>query len=242
VEFDASRLAYLELADEIRSAYAKHGILIFRQMFDDAEIDNFIEKHQSQINLSENKSHSYLESRTSFENDTSITDLLCNEKLNAVFMMLYTLSVDVTRNSQEVVKLHTAEARLGSSLINWHRDVIVKQEGLPRYSVVSIALGDSEEGAGRISYIPGSHLWNVDFDAIPADVIKVDSSVGFAYYTKLIADMGIEPVQFNARKGDVLIWNGYIIHRGDEAINSDAQRHTLTGHFQVVPNILGRFS
>lgn len=238
MEFDASGFAHLELTDEIRRAYEDDGVLVFRNMFSDGEINNFIERHQSRIDLSERWSDSYLPSRLAFREDSSITDLLCAKQINAVFDMLHTKIVDETRASEELFVLHTSEARLGSSNIAWHRDVIVPIDGLPKYIVVSIALSDIDEDAGRISYIPGSHKWDVDYNIIPAELIKKDSLPGFEYYRKLIADSGVTPISFEAKKGDVLMWNGYVIHQGDLG-KDNALRHTLTGHFQVIAKQIG---
>ena len=36
---------------------------------------------------------------------------------------------------------------------------------------------------------------------------------------------------FNAKKGDILLWNGNIVHRGELETNQESIRHSLTGHF-----------
>lgn len=230
MEFDASRFEDFKL--DISKAYEDDGVLVFRGMFSDAEVDNFIAQHQSRIDLSKHWAESYLPSRLSFKEDSSITDLLCSPKITQIFDMFHPPIYEATRNCEEAYVLHTAEARLGSSTIAWHRDVIVPVEGMPKYIVVSIALSDSEDGSGRIAYIPGSHKWDVDYDAIPAEQIKENSHIGFAYYNELIEKMGVIPLRFEAKRGDVLIWNGYIIHQGDKG-KDGAMRHTLTGHFHV---------
>ena len=231
MEFDASRFEDFKL--DISKAYEDDGVLVFRGMFSDAEVDNFIAKHQSRIDLSKQWAESYLPSRLAFKEDSSITDLLCSQKITQIFDMFHPPVVDSTRACEEAFVLHTSEARLGSSNIAWHRDVIVPYDGMPKYIVVSIALRDAEEGSGKIAYIPGSHKWDVDYEKIPAELIKKDSVAGFDYYSNLIEHMGVEPVRFEAKKGDVLMWNGYVVHQGD--LGSDfALRHTLTGHFQVI--------
>ena len=231
MEFDASRFEDCKL--DILRSYEDEGVLVFRGMFSDAEVDNFIAQHQSRIDLSKQWAESYLPSRLAFKEDSSITDLLCSQKITQIFDMFHPPKIETTKASEEAYVLHTSEARLGSSNIAWHRDVIVPIDGIPEYIVVSIALSDSEEGSGRIAYIPGSHKWDVDYETIPAELIKKDSIVGFEYYAKLIEQKGAEPVRFEAKKGDVLMWNGYVIHQGD--LGKDfALRHTLTGHFRVI--------
>ena len=56
-------------------------MIILRNLFSDANINNFITKQQSRIDLSKQWANSYLPSRLAFEDDSSITDLLCSEKI-----------------------------------------------------------------------------------------------------------------------------------------------------------------
>ena len=232
MEFDASRPFDSQLIKDIYSSYLEDGVIILRNLFSDADINNFITKQQSRIDLSKQWANSYLPSRRAFEDDSSITDLLCSEKIMKIFNMLHPPDVKPEIKSEEGYVLHTSEARLGSSNIRWHRDVIVPVEDIPEYIVVSIALSDAEVGSGKIAYIPGSHKWKVDYDQIPPETIKTNSLIGFDYFTKLIEVKGIQPKKFESRKGDVLMWNGYVVHCGEQA-DDNALRHTLTGHFQV---------
>ena len=202
--------------------YLADGYLLIRELFSEDEIQKYIDAHTNQINLSKSVAASYLESRESFNSDQSILDLLCNPKIDKIF-------TELGLNLMLVV----AESRLGSSNIGWHRDVTWPTNGIPNYLVVSIALGDAEQGSGLLEYVPKSHLWEVDYEIVGREKITYNSHIGYRYYEKLIDDHGAKPFEFNARKGDVLMWNGATVHRGQEATNDFATRHALTGHFST---------
>jgi ectoine hydroxylase-related dioxygenase (phytanoyl-CoA dioxygenase family) len=129
------------------------------------------------------------------------------------------------------MQLVVAEARLASSRIGWHRDVTWDTNGVPEYIVVSIAMSDAKDDAGPISYVPCSHLWEVDYGVVSRGKIAEQVISGYSYYENLIKINNGIIKTFNAKKGDALIWNGNTIHRGELETNQNSIRHSLTGHF-----------
>ena len=205
---------------ELQSVYLANGVFSIRGLFDQTEIDAFIKSHDEEIKSSTDWSQSYLQSRDSFVGDESIRNLLCGEKINSLFSQL-----------GEKMMLVVSEARLASSNISWHRDVTWETHGIPQYIVVSIALSDASHDSGWISYVPGSHLWDVDYEIVGRDKIYANSSVGYEYYEQMITNKSARIERFNANAGDVLVWNGNTVHMGEKQSNPNGLRHTLTGHF-----------
>jgi ectoine hydroxylase-related dioxygenase (phytanoyl-CoA dioxygenase family) len=214
------RMRQYSAAKEIKHEYESFGVIALESVFSSAEIDEFINTHKDDIQNQQHWSQSYLPSRESFMSDSSITDLLFGEKIKHIFSLL---EVDM--------KLVVAEARLASSRIGWHRDVTWETEGIPEYLVVSISMSDSDIEAGLISYVPGSHLWGVDYEIVGREKISGKGINGYEYYENLIKSNNGIIKQFDSKKGDVLIWNGNMVHRGELESNQQAIRHSLTGHF-----------
>jgi len=212
------------LEKEIISSYKNDGVVLLREFFTEPELRPYLEKHDSKICSSTDWTQSYLDSWNSFANDETIRNLLCGEKVNKIFSIL-----------NLKMRIILSEARLGSSNISWHRDVHYEAQENMHYSVVSIAMSDASADAGLISYIPGSHLWDVDYGIVGGKELAKDPQAGFRYYGDLIMAKNAEVKRFNSKKGDVLIWNGRIVHKGEDNDKSaKALRHSLNGHFQNV--------
>lgn len=206
--------------EQIIYSYKYDGVVLLRNFFIDSELRPYFEKHNSEIYSSTNWTESYLDSRESWQNDETIQNLLCGEKINKIFLIL-----------NLKMRLTISEARLSSSNIEWHRDVIYKAPEYKHHSVVSIAMSDATPNAGWISYVPGSHFWDVDYDVVGIENLSKDPQMCYKYYEDLIRSKNAEIKKFDAKKGDVLIWNGHIIHRGEQSPKANALRHSLTGHF-----------
>ena len=208
--------------EEIISSYRNDGVVLLRGFFTDSELKPYLEKHSLEIQNSTDWAESYLNSWSSFSDDETIQNLLCGEKIKKIFSIL-----DLKMN------LILSEARLGSSNISWHRDVHYKAPENMHYSVVSIAMSDATADAGWISYVPGSHLWDVDYSIVGGKELAKDPQIGFRYYAGLITANDSEVRRFDSKKGDVLIWSGYVVHRGENSNKSaNPLRHSLNGHFR----------
>ena len=211
--------------EEIISNYENHGFVLLRNLFTDLELDPYFEKHNSEILNSTDWTESYLNSRESFTNDETIQNLLCGKKINKIFSIL-----------NLKMKITLSEARLGSSNISWHRDVVYDAPKNVHHSVVSIAMSDATPDAGWICYIPGSHLWDVDYSIVGIENLIKDPLMCYKYYEDLINSKNAKFKKFDAKKGDVLIWNGHIVHRGEDSPKANGLRHSLTGHFvNIIP-------
>lgn len=208
---------------ELQSVYLSNGVFSVRGLFDQKEINEFLDIHKNSIDSSIDWSQSYLESRNSFTWDESVRKLLCGEKINSLFSQM-----------EISMMLVVAEARLASSNISWHRDVTWETDGIPKYVVVSIALSDATDDSGWIAYVPGSHVWDVDYGIVGREKIYADSSIGYKYYEEMINTKSARIEKFDAKAGDVLVWNGNTVHMGEKQINQKALRHTLTGHFSHI--------
>ncbi|HLH04626.1 MAG TPA: phytanoyl-CoA dioxygenase family protein [Bryobacteraceae bacterium] len=104
-----------------------------------------------------------------------------------------------------------------------------------------IAFEDIHPDCGPLVYYPGSHrlpyLFSKDV-GISEEEFKTRKYA--SYHEKyepriqqLIAEYGLEPHYFHARKGDVLIWHANLIHGGSMRRNIELSRRAVVCHFFV---------
>jgi hypothetical protein len=97
---------------------------------------------------------------------------------------------------------------------------------------VWVALEDVDEGNGPLLYYPGSHRLS-HFE--PHELGLSDADLRYdrheAVWLELMAERGIEPVEFHARKGDVLIWSSDILHGGKRVEREGSTRWSQVTHF-----------
>jgi len=108
----------------------------------------------------------------------------------------------------------------------------------PGYLVaIWVALEDVEPGSGPLFYYPGSHRlpYVMTEDLAGAEgsaLIAVDKGPMYDHkMAEVVANAGIEPVEFMARKGDVLIWHANLIHGGRGIETPGATRKSLVAHY-----------
>ena len=89
-----------------------------------------------------------------------------------------------------------------------------------------LALDDCDEQNGCLFVVPGSHTWPV-LCAVPAD-----TAVSF---TDVTVDLpaGVRPVPVPMRAGDVLFFNGQLVHGSYPNTSAGRFRRSLIGHYIV---------
>lgn len=121
---------------------------------------------------------------------------------------------------------------------NPHSDFIHMSTEPKGYLVgVWIALEDIDTDAGPVYYYPGSHrlpyIFNEDFETGNTSLWLGD--LNYTTYEikiqELIKEHNLQPVEFTAKKGDVLIWHANLIHGGKKINRKGATRKSLVGHY-----------
>ena len=87
-----------------------------------------------------------------------------------------------------------------------------------------MALDDSDEANGCMQVVPGSHTW----DTLCAQ--KADITKSFTDVTVPIP-AGYHPIPIIMKAGDVLFFNGSIVHGSLPNITADRFRRSLIGHY-----------
>lgn len=186
-----------------------HGFDVIRGSIPNELINEFCDKYSLAYNLSES-SLSYLPSRCEYLISAEIQNLLSLELFD-----------NFAKGLNKKLVFHLIEARLGSSQIEWHRDLNVptaKKNNLlgDNYYGAMIALGDVGENAGFFQLASGSHKIDIDFNIINIENCTVNPQNCYDYYKDLLksAAKDLPIYQFDGRRGDLIVWNGLAIHRG----------------------------
>ena len=135
---------------------------------------------------------------------------------------------------REAALFQTINFFLGSQQ-SAHSDSFHMTTEPPGYlAAIWVALEDVEPGAGPLFYYPGSHrlpyVMTEDLgERRPGEEDKEDS-----YHRRIgevIAESGIEPVEFYAKKGDLFIWHANLLHGGRPVEREGATRKSLVAHY-----------
>ncbi len=128
---------------------------------------------------------------------------------------------------------------------NWHQDDYLNPPSVNNhYAAVWFALHDISPDAGPFEFIPGSHRWPaLRRDKVLRYVPPQDrtgewpkTSEGFIcpLLEREIARREATATQFLAAKGDVLIWNGHLTHRGAAPRDPTLLRKAIITHYSSI--------
>ena len=102
-----------------------------------------------------------------------------------------------------------------------------------------IAFEDIDSESGPLVYYPGSHRLPYTFSQNVGITAQTFAERGFKEYhekyepriAQLIAEAGIEPHYFHAKKGDTLFWHANLVHGGSPRRNLTPSRKALVCHY-----------
>ena len=87
-----------------------------------------------------------------------------------------------------------------------------------------LALDDCDDDNGCMRVVPGSHTWDI------LCTIDADTKISFTSVTVPLAE-GQDSVPVHMKAGDVLFFNGSIVHGSNPNKTSDRFRRALVGHY-----------
>lgn len=142
--------------------------------------------------------------------------------------------------------LHLALTGWVSTERNWHQDSYLNPPNVwSSYVAAWVALEDINRNAGPFEFVPGSHRWEVlrqdklfnkigqEMATNPSWPSLTQEEVARICEDK-IKEMGVKPLSFLPKKGDVLLWHSNLLHRGTEPKNSELLRKALILHYSGV--------
>lgn len=128
----------------------------------------------------------------------------------------------------------------------WHQDDYLNPEHVrSHYLAIWVALDDIHPDAGPFEFIRGSHRWplmrreKVMPHLTPAERSsphwpKTAERFVTPAIVQEISDRGSTVEQFVAKKGDVLIWHGSLMHQGSDPKNPDLFRKAFISHYTAL--------
>jgi hypothetical protein len=131
----------------------------------------------------------------------------------------------------------------------WHQDDYLNPPEINAwYMAVWFALDDIHADSGPFEYVPGSHRWPV----VRGHLVRKRMSAAEAAserwphysekivtraYEQKLADSKLPIRTFMAKRGDVLIWHGRLLHRGSRPRQATLSRKALICHYTAINKI-----
>jgi diketogulonate reductase-like aldo/keto reductase len=210
-----------------------HGYVIKKNFIDHGLIDEYLEIRRK-LNLGSGP----FPDITPYLNHSVIRDICCSRELNYLLVDLL----------GEELGVHFLLADFKSTERGWHQDDYLNPaDTMSRYAAVWMAMGDVDPDSGPFEFIPGSHKWPcLRRDKVQALVAPEARETGdhtwavvAEYFVNKsvdahIKETGADVAKFIAKKGDILIWHGKLMHRGSIPINSKLLRPGLIAHYSNV--------
>lgn len=221
------------------SQYFENGFQIFEKLIPNDLIDIYIEKFERDCNTpdlgwtlkSDSNSGSYNTYCQAYKEVKELRDILLHDNL-------WSKLKDILESDP---LLHLSLNGWKSTTRNWHQDSYLNPPFvLHNYIAVWIALEDIHPDSGPFQYCPKSNLGRVltkdkvlkecNVQENPYWPWQTQDAVSLACEQEII-DRGYEIQTFLPKKGDVLFWHPFLIHRGSEPKDSSLLRRTIIAHY-----------
>jgi hypothetical protein len=140
------------------------------------------------------------------------------------------------------VGLHLNLTNVRSTERMWHQDDYLNPDYISgRYIAAWIAVDDINSNAGPFEYVPKSNKWGritrtqisqeYPYEYHNTDWTRTTQERVAEFYDSEIKKRNEKVIPFLGKKGDVLIWHGWLIHRGSKPINPEIFRPALILHY-----------
>jgi ectoine hydroxylase-related dioxygenase (phytanoyl-CoA dioxygenase family) len=160
------------------------------------------------------------ENSDSFQEHNEILDIMCHEN---VYNFLNLINDKLT--------LHLSFTTWTSTRKSWHQDsVSPDKEAASNYVGVWVALDNISVDSGPFQFVPGSHKWDLDFDYIYDP--EHNGRASQALNDKILEKKS-SVFAFTAEKGDILIWDGHLVHGAGSPKPDNFLRKSLIGHYDI---------
>lgn len=220
--------------------WIRNGVVIFEpfELITEEQVDRYCERFIR--DRPPGKSIPNWKWDTPFTEIEEIRDLCLNPKLMEVINNIIGFEMAINLN---LINWTSTER-------SWHMDDYLNPEYLnSHYLAVWFALDDIHPDSGPFMYVPGSHKWGYMrrskvFEAAPAEM-KADpqwdkmwpalsESFVVPACEEKIQQEGLPVREFIAKKGQVLIWHGLLMHCGSYPKVRGLERRALISHYSSI--------
>ncbi len=175
---------------------------------------------------------------TPYLNHSVIRDICCSPELHRLMTDLV----------GEELGLHFILADYKSTERGWHQDDYLNPEHTyARYAAVWMAMEDIDLDSGPFEFVPGSHKWpcmrNGKVKDLVIPEIRDDGTHHWAVAAEYLVNKSVDDYiretgskveRFYAKKGDILVWHGKLMHRGSIPNNPALLRPAMIAHYSAV--------
>jgi Phytanoyl-CoA dioxygenase (PhyH) len=172
---------------------------------------------------------------TPYMNNPALANVVCNRALADVLEEL----------TGEPMGVHLNLTGWVSTRRNWHRDQYLNEPYVGGfYAAVWIALDDIVEDAGPFEYVPGSHKGapisgqkirhRLGEDGDGPDWPTHSERILTPLFEEEVQSKGLNKQRFIAKRGQVLIWHGRLLHRGSLPNDPGIERRALIAHYSGI--------
>jgi hypothetical protein len=212
--------------------WREHGFVIKRGFISNSLIDEYIELRRK-LNLGDDR---FPNTRPHLDSSV-IRDMCCSRELHYLLVDLVGEEMGLTFSLNG----------FKSSERGWHQDDYLNPETIMgRYVAVWMAMGDIHPDSGPFEFVPGSHKW----PCLRRDKVRAwikpearddvhDWATASEYFVnksvdRYMEELGVKPISFDAKKGDILIWHAKLMHRGSIPRNPELSRPAFIGHYSSI--------
>lgn len=129
---------------------------------------------------------------------------------------------------------------------DWHQDDYLNPSFVnAHYAAAWFALEDIHPDCGVFEFVPGTHRWPTlrgervrqlmrPRDAADPNWPRLSEALVVPAIERRLRATGAEPKRFLARKGDVLLWHGKLVHRGSRPKDPALERRAIITHYSRV--------
>lgn len=212
---------------DLLEKFNKNGFVVIENAIGEEQIDRYNQLWQEKNSQSRDEQNRLVGWGTSsaYTQYDEIKDVLCSDVIFDAFEKLkiaVALHLDITYNT--------------STLKGWHQDCCLpNKDAGDNYVGVWVALEDISPDSGPFEIVIGAHKWDFNYHDLYVQkeggrTLRTDVS-SHDFFEKEINNRKAEIFTFVPKKGDILIWHGYGVHRGSIPINRGLTRRSLIGHY-----------
>ncbi|MBF85876.1 MAG: hypothetical protein CL489_15590 [Acidobacteria bacterium] len=220
---------------DLQAEWQDDGVVILSEFMPDELIDDYCEAW-----IKDNGSHKIRPMGWPFDVPymyvNSLMDMLSYKPLTDIMTSLI----------GEPMATHLNLTGWRSTQRNWHQDGYLNPDtNRDFYMAVWVALDDIHPDAGPFQFVRGSHRFPVITNEKILGVLgpnaksdpnwpKYSEEILTPLFEQLIVDADLTVEPFLAKRGDVLLWHGRLMHRGSIPNDPELERRACIAHFSGI--------
>lgn len=216
------------MINQNKNFFLENGYVVLKNVVPEEHIKEYenlwIQTHTSGFDKENNliiNSPNGWSSSNSYLSHKEILNILCHEN---IFNFLNLIN--------DKLALHLSFTGWTSTLKTWHQDWTTSdKDAAQNYIGVWVALDKIHPDSGPFQFIPGSHLWDINYEMVykKENMTKVQD-----FLVEECIKRSAQAFSFLADRGDAIVWSGHLIHRGSTPNDFKLLRKSIIGHYGIL--------